>query len=246
MTAGKYRGGNNVLSRTFILQLIERLQQAESPESLVRTLESAAAELGFNHFAFGLRQPFPLSSPKTDLINNYPVLWQQRYSDNHYLHSDPTVSHGIASARPLIWHEEFFTQARPLWEEAREFGLCHGWAQSYRDAQGNVGMLTLARSEDMLKRDELMELAPYLSWIVQLAHEGFARFIIDETVRPVLTPREVEVLRWTAEGKTSWEISVILGISERTINFHINNSIQKLDVTNKSAAVVKAALGGML
>ncbi len=59
--------------------------------------------------------------------------------------------------------------------------------------------------------------------------------------RSTLTPREVEVLRWLRSGKTSWDISVILRISERTVNYHVGNIMQKLDVTNRMQAVSEAA-----
>ncbi len=59
--------------------------------------------------------------------------------------------------------------------------------------------------------------------------------------RDALTPREVEVLRWLRKGKTSWDISVILMISERTVNYHVGNIMQKLDVTNRMQAVSEAA-----
>lgn len=57
----------------------------------------------------------------------------------------------------------------------------------------------------------------------------------------VLSPREFEVLHWLKRGKTSWEIAQILGISERTVNYHINNILRKLDATNRSQAVSEAA-----
>jgi len=53
-------------------------------------------------------------------------------------------------------------------------------------------------------------------------------------------------LRWTAEGKTAYEISHILNVSERTVNFHVNNVVDKLGASNKTQAAVKAAILGML
>lgn len=55
-----------------------------------------------------------------------------------------------------------------------------------------------------------------------------------------LSLREKEVLNWLKKGKTSWDISVILGISERTVNFHINNIMQKLDAVSRTHAVAIA------
>jgi DNA-binding CsgD family transcriptional regulator len=60
-----------------------------------------------------------------------------------------------------------------------------------------------------------------------------------------LTLREIEVLKWSAEGKTAGDIAMILCLKERTIHFHIASAIQKMGVCNKTAAVVQAALHGM-
>lgn len=62
----------------------------------------------------------------------------------------------------------------------------------------------------------------------------------------VLSDRELSVLRWTAVGKTSHEIGTILGISARTVNFHITSLLYKLDAVNKTQAVATAALLNLL
>ena len=61
-----------------------------------------------------------------------------------------------------------------------------------------------------------------------------------------LTRREREILHWTAEGKTAYEISIILSISERTVNFHVNNFKVKLSSATKILAVLRAKEIGML
>jgi len=60
------------------------------------------------------------------------------------------------------------------------------------------------------------------------------------TVPALLTKREREVLQWTAAGKTSWEISQILGVAESTIIAHIKAAAAKLDTPNRVATVVVA------
>ena len=55
-----------------------------------------------------------------------------------------------------------------------------------------------------------------------------------------LTSREQSCLNWAAHGKTSWEISIILGITERTINFHFQNAYAKLGVYSRQAAITLA------
>jgi DNA-binding NarL/FixJ family response regulator len=55
-----------------------------------------------------------------------------------------------------------------------------------------------------------------------------------------LTDREREVLTWVGRGKTSSEIAIILGLRERTVNFHCDQAMKRLDVTNRTQAVAKA------
>ncbi|RJQ14705.1 MAG: response regulator [Nitrospiraceae bacterium] len=55
-----------------------------------------------------------------------------------------------------------------------------------------------------------------------------------------VTPREKEVLAWLKEGKSSRDISLILGISDRTVNFHINNVMHKLNAVSRMHAVAIA------
>lgn len=61
-----------------------------------------------------------------------------------------------------------------------------------------------------------------------------------------LTRKETEVLNWVKEGKKTWDISTILGISERTVKFHISNIMQKLDASSRAHAVAKAIEQGLL
>jgi LuxR family transcriptional regulator of spore coat protein len=61
-----------------------------------------------------------------------------------------------------------------------------------------------------------------------------------------LTQREVSCLQWAALGKTSWEMGVILGLTERTINFHIHTACRKLGVHGRQAAITAALQAGLL
>jgi len=56
-----------------------------------------------------------------------------------------------------------------------------------------------------------------------------------------LSERELEVLRAVARGLTNKAIGVTLGISDRTVQGHIRRIFEKLDVTSRTEAVVKAS-----
>jgi DNA-binding NarL/FixJ family response regulator len=61
-----------------------------------------------------------------------------------------------------------------------------------------------------------------------------------------LNEREVECLSWSARGKTSAEIAATLGLSKRTVDFHIENACRKLNATTRIEAVAKATSGRLI
>lgn len=228
---------------------LQALLSIQCEHKLFKVLAAITRELGFDYCAYGLRTPLPVSRPKVVMFNNYCAAWQARYQEKDYVTIDPTVHHGMRSLLPIIWSDDVFAEARELWEDARSFGLQVGWAQSSRDAYGVGGMLTIARSDEPLSKGELRDKSLKMTWLTQVAHLGMSRCLTakllpESEIR--LTDREAAVLRWTADGKTSGEIPEILGISERTVNFHINNAVEKLGTANKLAAAVRAAVLGML
>jgi DNA-binding CsgD family transcriptional regulator len=56
----------------------------------------------------------------------------------------------------------------------------------------------------------------------------------------LVSARELDCLKWTAAGKTALEASIILGISERTVRFHLNAAREKLGCVTTTQAVAKA------
>jgi DNA-binding response OmpR family regulator len=61
-----------------------------------------------------------------------------------------------------------------------------------------------------------------------------------------LREREVQTLTWAARGKTFWEIGEILGLSKRTVEFHLENARRKLGVATRTQALIKAATGHLI
>lgn len=61
-----------------------------------------------------------------------------------------------------------------------------------------------------------------------------------------LSDREIDVLTWAARGKTSAEIAQIMELSKRTVDFHMDNAREKLGVSTRIQAVIKAASGHLI
>lgn len=230
--------------------LLEKAMQATDTHSFFDGVAAVALKLGFDYTAYGARQRFPLTRPRLFIINNYSEAWKSAYAVNRYLNIDPYVAQCLKSSCPVVWDRDLKACKPAFWEDAGAYGLAEGWGQSLlsRDAQG---LVTFARSKEPITAKELKTKQAALCWLGQITHLGMGRLQKlnggrDEPADIVLSQREKEILQWTADGKSSADISVILGITQRTVNFHIHHCIEKLECQNKIAAAVKASLMGLL
>jgi LuxR family transcriptional regulator len=228
---------------------LHALSSASGEGEIFQELVVAAHGLGFEYCAYGIRFPLPMSNPKVLMLSAYPAGWHERYQSAGYVHHDPTVLHGRRTQAPVIWSDALFASAPELWAEARSAGVRVGWAQSSLDANGIGGMLTLARSNEGLFEKELAANELKMRWLASMSHLALSRALgakLQQGEDTRLTEREIEVLKWSADGKTSREIAQILIISVDTVNFHVRNAITKLGASNKTSAVVRAAMSGLL
>ena len=230
-----------------ILECIGAIQAAKSLEELLGVADSFAKSQGFDYFSYGHRVHAPFSASPT-MHNNYPELWQSIYQDRGYINHDPLVKHAMKSSAPLIWstQDNAFSEASIFQEELMGFDIKSGWCQSTRSTVG-ISLLTFAHSHTSLSCSDIN--TPELMWFTQAFNNALEELIsslllVDTDI--YLTSREIDVTRWTADGKTSYEIAVILGISERTVNFHLNNMMEKLSANNRISATVKAISLGLI
>jgi LuxR family transcriptional regulator len=178
-------------------------------------------------------------------INNYPYGWNKLYKQNGYAANDPILAHCNQSSLPILWSEDIFCEVPELWQALEHQGLSHGWTQAVHEERGTYySLFSLARMQRPIDPEEHYGNLGYAIFASQRLHALACQRMSDaepssQTVH--LSPREIEVLRWSAEGKTASEVGRILCLSERTVNFHVNSCMRKLNVTNKISAVAKAA-----
>ncbi|VAX12517.1 hypothetical protein MNBD_GAMMA24-2823 [hydrothermal vent metagenome] len=178
--------------------------------------------------------------------HSYPQKWVQSYSENDFGLVDPVALMGTQTTEPFNW--EIAYQDLELTSEMKEFiglaedyGMKTGMCCTCNASVGeNIDTIMSFETTGYKADKEYLDIVAY---IVPHLHEAIGR--IDKTDQipkdlPNFTLRERETLKWSYEGKTAWEIGVILSISERTVKFHLNNIYQKLNVANRSQAVAKA------
>lgn len=206
--------------------------------------------LGFKFCAFSISSKTPGAQHHTINLNNFPTAWNIQYEQNKFNAIDPVVAHCNQSMLPILWNEDVFSRTPWLWQALQEQGLQHGWSQSLHDDEGGLcSMLSLARSHCPISAYELYENLGFTVFISRHLHALAAGTMPKKAPTPstpYLSPRECEVLKLSAAGKTACEIGLILSVTERTANFHVHSAIQKLGVCNKIAAVIAAAKAGAI
>ncbi|MBN3817871.1 LuxR family transcriptional regulator [Paraburkholderia sp. Se-20369] len=224
------------------------LSRARNFDEIFSTVAACAQSLNFEMCAFGARDPLPVTRPTFSTRNTYPEAWQRRYLEGNYFARDPVVRYGLVYTSPLVWPVDARAD-EAFWEEAKAHGLATGWSQPIRDKHGRIAMWSFARSAEPISDLELSASESRLIYLAHAAHAASSRLA---AVPPPgmqmsqFTAREKEVLQWAADGKTALEIASILSISERTITFHMQNIMEKLNSVNKTQAIVKAVLLGVI
>lgn len=225
------------------------LSCAGDSDATFEAMLSEVNKLGFRYCSFGMRGPLPMASPRALWRSNYPAEWHRRYQEQDYVRCDPTVAMADSRDTAVVWSVELFANCPEILAEAAAFGVVHGWAQPRRDARGIVSLLTCARSEPAILDEEVRAKSVRLQWLSHLCHESMLKHWRDSLHRgpdAELSDRELEVLRWSCDGKTSGDMAEIIGLSKATVEFHMRSACHKLGTPNKTAAAVRAALLGLL
>jgi DNA-binding CsgD family transcriptional regulator len=127
------------------------------------------------------------------------------------------------------------------------FGTNAGYSCGTRDFLGDYGAVFTFAGKKLKKSSRVEAVLEYTVPHLSETLIRLSRAPKESGARAAkLTKREVEVLKWTKEGKTSFETSVILSISERTVNFHVGNILKKLDAINRVQAVAAALEKGII
>lgn len=184
--------------------------------------------------------------------SNYATQWLNIYDQSHLLDIDPTIAHCATRSTPLIWEPAIFSGAkqREMYEEASSYGLRSGITLPFHGAKGELGIMCFvsdAKPNQKFYREAAHHL-PYYSLLRDFAFESSLRFakLESQETPPVLTPRELECLKWCAAGKSTWDIAQILSCSEAVVNFHFGNLRRKFNANNRRQVVIKAIRCGVL
>lgn len=224
---------------TMALDIVERIESARTINAACRSFLHALEPFGAKSLIVHDRRIKALDR-QLPLCSIQPAGWvgseESRFVERH----NPNPAAGLRLGRPFLWREAKQPTAKldgAYWEalgtRGGENGLCVP-VFDRRNYLAGVSMAFGRREIDMLEQ-RAVTLSTY-ALIERIAHLGSR-----PKAPPKLSTRERDCLGFVAEGKTDWEISVILGVSRSTVHSYVEAAKTKLGAHTRAQAVAIAA-----
>lgn len=220
-----------------------QLCETECFDDWLASLKTLTLKLGYSNFLVGLKPGSAAPAQDVMIHSDYPVAWRTHYDAQAYMAVDPIVHHCLSSNRPLIWSRENYRQPAEaaFFEEATMYGLEQGLALPLHGPRGEAGMLCLKPDESGAQATStIVQSLPMATMLRDYAIDWVLRAQAERSAPVHLTAREKEVLQWSAAGKTTWEIAMILSCTTSAIDFHFKNIRRKFQVSSRQMAVLRA------
>lgn len=223
-----------------------QFEDCHDMQQLSAALKAYSTSLGLPYFSY-----FLVSGSDEEeevFLSNYRQNWLDRYLRKSYQHYDPVIVTSRNARLPFFWNQKTFLSPfrkiqKRVFYEAREFSISAGYSIPIRGPNNDLGVFSIVSSGDQDLVEAVRHEGSKALLVAMQAHDR-AMVICADTAcaqqTPDLSPRELECIKWTAEGKTSDEIADIISISAATVNYHINKVISKLAAANRHHAAIIA------
>lgn len=237
-------------------EFVESIQGVTDLDVLRKKFQIAVNRLGIVDYSYHIVRAQGITEQLVCGIITYPEDWVQHYIDQGMVDYDPIVKTGRRNNLPFRWSQlrtspdEIIAQKQVnLMNEAAGLGLSEGMTVPIHGHR-EFAMLSVVPDHDADDRNQVLVQHQDIFHLLSLYFHDHTRDLVIEQIKPAVAPkltnREKECLKWTAEGKTAWEIAQILSISERTVVYYLENAKHKLGVNSRPHAVVKAVMSGLI
>lgn len=229
-----------------VFEFIERVGNHTCIDDLLDDLLRVVGDFGFQHMIYtGL----PVGNNPIDPLvksNRFPQEWWDQYVEHDFAKSDAVCQQVYSTVAPFVWSEadpRFASQdgAARVAGLAAEHGLADGYIVPVFSRDEWLSAISFGGPEKLKlsqkDRGALNLMAVYTSSAIERSQKR-------QPIRAKLTSREREVLLWISAGKSSWDVSMILGVSEQTVRYHTSRIREKLNAANTVHAVARALQQG--
>lgn len=230
-----------------ILRKIGGLARCDTPSELWLYCLKAVKSFGFKAAIYAVPPPNKQPAHPETIIRLHGIYLRefQKFALGGLVgEGHLTTSNSLFRAAPFRWTDigTFTTNTKNLEKltvSANKLGLTDGWIIPVFGPQGRTGLVSYGIPNDPSLLD--LELGSCLQYFAQIAHLRLCQItpFIYEINKP-LSKRETQIIAWAAKGKSNSEISVILDLSESSIDSYLRRAFKKLGVHDRTSAAVKA------
>lgn len=225
-------------------KLQQRIDDLGAEAETQKLLSIIRDGLGLNNAAYLALQVPDLTRTSPYIEVTYSDDWVSHYIEERYVEHDPVLSAALKTILPTDWRnlDRSNPKARQLFAEATDFRLGRqGLTIPVRGANGDLALfsVTLDSNDDQWTRFKRENL-PLIQILAHYYHNRVLQQqkIIFPDIK--LTPRQVEVLRWAANGKSVRDTSQIMGLSVHTVDTYLELARTRLQALNTAHAVARA------
>jgi LuxR family quorum sensing-dependent transcriptional regulator len=228
----------------FAFDVVEDLEQRATPTEVVDCMAAALRRFGFTSFLITDVPDVRSGAKPRWLLNGWPADWAGHYSNENYYKDDPIAAWCRQTVDPFEWSEvridaEKNPRAVIVVQAGHAFRRNKGFVVPIYRPDRPMSAVTMC--------GEFPDFDPHakraMHFISLYAYGKAASLFGDDEpteATPSLTEGEREVLSWMAVGKSAWEISAILDISEPGVVYRVKKAAYKLNAVNGTQAVVNA------
>jgi len=231
----------------------QEVADAEDMQTLESRLVRFANDLGFGIISGALVVEHAAGRVSTFHLGNTPEAFQSTFQNTDVGKRDPVMRRLKRLSAPFVYDQSTYVneQAGDLWEMQALFGYKTGIAMALHLPGGKHFVMGVDRDQPLPGDDVLVtRMMADLQLLAVHAQETAIRLLVPQALEvqylPRLTERELEILKWTGEGKSAWAVGQILNISEHNVKYHIKRILMKLAVGSKHQAVAKAKAFGLI
>lgn len=234
----------------FILKIYDDIEEIDSITEFINILKEICSLFGYEFFcATYLPLPTENNLQAKILVSNWPARLIQKYDEYGLLRNSPIIKAIWKSSGAIHWNLDDIVQKRGPLEGPKtrhifeEYNMTMGTVIPGHSLSGQKGAVMFSGSREQPKGGELAALH-------LLSHFLFAHIATLSTSKRKkagrLSKRELECVELVAQGKTTDEIAIILGLSASTVAGYLTAAATKLEATNRSHLVALAIKQGLL
>lgn len=229
-----------------IQDFVHASRQLGDLEELRLSVEDVAAKFGLRYFL--LSHHVNVASPNIVQLSNYPADWGDKMRTETQFSADPVVRACQKTAAPFLWSElddliRLSPEQREILEDAGRAGLGSGFTVPIHIPGECTGSGSFATD---LSRDLDGSVIPALQYLACFAFEAARRLSLKAdhldgavAAAPGLTQRQLDCVVLIAQGKSDWDVGKILGISQRTVQEHVDTARKRYGVGSRTQLIIR-------